>query len=126
LNISQVRYADVVVASLTGRVDHSNAEELRTGLAPVLEACARGRDKVVLNLGYLEYISSAGLRVLMLAARQAKDQGGDVVVANSQPVVQQIFEISRFNLLFKMFESVGPAIAELSPAASQAYSAKRA
>jgi len=116
----------VVVASLTGRVDHSNAEEFRTALAPVMQACAKGRDKLVLNFGYLEYISSAGLRVLMLAARQAKDQGGDVVAANFQPVVQQIFEISRFNLLFRMFESVAPALAELSPAASAAYGSKRA
>ena len=44
----------------------------------------------MLDLSGVDYISSVGLRVLMLAAKQAKKQGGTVVVANLQTVVREI------------------------------------
>lgn len=121
MELSQRRYSDVIVASVSGRVDHGNAEQLRTALWPLLDSCAPGRDKLLLDLGPLEYISSAGLRVLMLAARQAKAQGGTVAVAGLGTVVREIFEISRFNLVFRIFDSVAAALAELSAAAAASF-----
>jgi anti-anti-sigma regulatory factor len=59
----------------------------------------------------------------MLAEKQAKAQGGTIVVAAMQPVVKEIFEISRFTLVFETFPTVGEALAKLSPAALKAYRA---
>lgn len=118
MELSQQRYADVMVASVAGRVDHANAEPFKAALSPMLETCAEGKDKLLLDLSQLDYISSAGLRVLMLAARQAKAQGGTVVVAGLGTVVREIFEISRFNLVFRVFESVPLALADLSESAA--------
>jgi anti-anti-sigma regulatory factor len=59
----------------------------------------------------------------MLAEKQAKAQGGVIVVAAMQPVVKEIFEISRFTLVFDTFASVREALARFSPAALQAYQA---
>lgn len=120
MELSQQRYADVIVVSVTGRVDHANAEPFKAALSPMLDSCSEGKDKLLLDLSQLDYISSAGLRVLMLAARQVKAQGGNVVVAGLGAVVREIFEISRFNLVFRVFESVPVALAELSePAAAK-------
>ncbi len=69
----------------------------------------------------MDYISSAGLRCFMLAEKQAKAQGGTVVVAAMQPVVKEIFEISRFTLVFDTFATVRDAIAKLSPSALEAF-----
>ncbi len=118
MNLSDKRYSDVRVAQVSGRVDHSGAEAFRLQLWPLLRDCAAGRDQLVLDLSGLEYISSAGLRVLMLAAREVKPRNGCVVVASLQPVVREIFEISRFNLLFKVYPDVAQALSELSPAAA--------
>jgi anti-anti-sigma regulatory factor len=53
----------------------------------------------------------------MLAAKQARKQGGTVVVANLHSVVREIFEISRFNLVFECFSSVREALAAAAPRA---------
>ena len=69
------RFADTVVLFPEGRIDHATAEQFKAALAPHLATCAEGRDRVVIDMSGVEYISSVGLRVLMLAAKQAKAQG---------------------------------------------------
>jgi anti-sigma B factor antagonist/stage II sporulation protein AA (anti-sigma F factor antagonist) len=118
VELSQARYADVAVIAVSGRVDHANAEPFKTRLWPLLEACAKGRDKMVLDLAGLEYISSAGLRVLMLAAREVKPREGTLVVCCLQPVVKEIFEISRFNVVFRVYDDMRAALADLSERAA--------
>jgi anti-anti-sigma factor len=115
------RFAETVVLSPVGRIDHATAEGFRTALLAQLEATAPGSDRVVLDLGGVEYIASVGLRALMLAARQAKAQGATLVVAALQPLVREVFEISRFTLLFSVFPSVRDALATFSPAALVAF-----
>ena len=113
--------ADIVVAAPVGRIDHASAGEFAAALAPLLEACADGRGSIVLDLGGVEYISSVGLRVLMLAAKQVKPRRGEIVIASLQPVVREIFEISRFTVLFPSFATTREAVAALSPAALAAF-----
>jgi anti-anti-sigma factor len=71
----------------------------------------------VLDLSRLEYISSAGLRVLMIAAREAKARQGKLIAVALQPVVREIFEISKFTLVFQLFDSVQDALKQISPTA---------
>ena len=104
-----------------GRIDHTSSPDFRTALAPYLDRCAAEQDRVVLDLSGVEYISSAGLRVLMLAAKQARAQGGTAVVAALQPIVSEIFEISRFHLVLDVYPSTREALAALSPAALAAF-----
>jgi anti-sigma B factor antagonist/stage II sporulation protein AA (anti-sigma F factor antagonist) len=117
------RYAEVAVAAPTGRIDHASAEDFRLALEPLLAQCAAGRDSVLLDFGGVEYISSVGLRVLMMAAKQARAQKGTVVIAAMQPVVKEIFDISRFSFVFEAFDDVPAALGKLSPAALAAYQA---
>jgi len=76
---------------------------------------------MILDFAGVDYISSVGLRVLMLAAKQIREQGGTIVVASLQPVVREIFEISRFNLVFQCFGSVRDALSKISPGDIAAY-----
>ena len=115
------RFAETIVLSPVGRIDHATAEAFKTALLGQLEAAIRGRDPVVLDLGGVEYIASVGLRALMLAARQAKAHGATLVLAALQPLVREVFEISRFTLLFSVFPSVRDALAALSPEALVAF-----
>src|SRR5258706_4866307 len=97
-----------------GRVDNSTTDGLKSGLDAYVASCSAGGDRLVLDFSKVDYISSVGLRVLMLAAKQIREQGGSVVVAALQPVVREIFEISRFNLVFQCFGSVREALAKVS------------
>jgi len=123
MDLTPKRYADTVVLSPVGRIDHSNSEGFKTALAPFMARCASGQDRVLLDFVDVEYISSIGLRVLMLASKQAKTQGGSIGVAALQPTVKEIFEISRFTMVLDVFPSVREGLARLSPPALAAFDA---
>jgi anti-sigma B factor antagonist len=123
MDIKNKAYSNVLVVSPEGRIDHANSEDFRNSIAPFVERCKKDGERMVLDLGGVDYISSAGLRCFMLAEKQAKAQGGMIVVAAMQPVVKEIFEISRFTLVFETFATVPEAIGKLSPAALKAYKA---
>ena len=89
-----------------GRIDHSNAEAFRSALEPHLAGCKPDGYRIVLDLSHLDYISSAGLRILMIAAKQVKSQQGSIVVAEMQPVVREIFNISKFTLVFQCVDTL--------------------
>ncbi len=71
---------------------------LNTGTAPMLDTTLQQaidgeRQMVLLNMAQLEYISSAGLRVIFKAAKQMKAAGRSLAVSNRQPQVEKVFEI---------------------------------
>jgi anti-sigma B factor antagonist len=123
MEINNKPYGDVIVLMPQGRIDHANSEAFRTSIAPFVEKCAANGQKLVLDLAGVDYVSSAGLRCFMLAEKQAKAQGGTIVVAAMQPVVKEIFDISRFTLVFATFATVREALAKLSPTAAKAFDA---
>ena len=121
MNLSPRRFADVVVVSPVGRIDQSSADTFKDVLAPHLAQCTAGEDRLVIDLAGLEYISSAGLRVLMLAAKQSKAQGGTLLLTGLQPLVQEIFEISRFTMVFVITPTLRDALAKVSASALGAF-----
>ena len=114
IELSSARHGGTVVLSPRGRIDHASADAFKTALGPHLAQAGPGHP-LVLDLGGVDYIASVGLRVLMLASRQTRAQGGTISVAALQPLVREIFEISKFTLVFPCFASVAEALA--SPAA---------
>lgn len=99
------------VVAPASRIDQSSADGFQAALVPYLAACTKDGTPLVLDFSGVEYISSVGLRVLMLAARQTTAQGGRIAIAGLQPLVREVFEISRFNLVFKIFDDVAAAVA---------------
>jgi anti-sigma B factor antagonist len=121
MKLESQRYADTIVVAPTGRLDHDHCERFRAGLQPHLEGAASEARRIVLDLSGLEYVSSAGLRCFMLAAKQVGGQGGKIVLAALRPVVSEIFQISRFDMLFEIFPSVREALAAVSAPAAAAF-----
>ena len=113
MELASARHGDVVVLSPRGRIDHASADAFKEALEPHLAQAGPGRT-VVLDLGGVDYIASVGLRVLMLASRQARAQGGTITVAALGPLVSEIFQISKFTLVFPCFPTVADALADLA------------
>jgi anti-anti-sigma factor len=105
---------NITILAPRGRVDHASAEFFSAALKPHLAECKTGGMPLVLDFSGIEYISSVGLRALMLAARQAKAQNGRIAIAALAPMVKEVFEISRFNLVYRVFDQVDEAVAGLS------------
>jgi anti-anti-sigma factor len=118
-------YADVVVATAAGRIDFAGAQALEEALAPALEP-GSGVRGVVIDLGRVDYISSVGLRVLMVAAKALRARKSAIAVASLQPVVAEIFEISRFHHVVDVRGTVRDAIGAISAPALAAFDAARA
>jgi anti-anti-sigma factor len=116
-------YADTIVAAPLGRIDHRSAADLEAALTPLLAQCADGSAALVLDFAGVDYISSVGLRVLMIAAKQMRVQQARLSVAALQGVVAEIFTISRFDKVLVVSATLEEALAASSDAALAAYRA---
>ena len=123
MQLSNRRFADVVVAEPAGRIDYTNAETFKSALWPLLVQNRAERGAFVLDLSSVNYISSVGLRVLMLAAKEMNAEQRKIAIAAPQSVVREILEISRFNMILAIFPSVREALEQFSPGALAAYDA---
>ena len=124
MTLTSRRFANAVVLNAVGRLDQDSCDAFKGDLMSHVESSARDGGAIVLDLSGLEYVSSAGLRCFMLASRQAKAQQGRIVVAALQPMVQEIFEISHFNLVFQVFPTVREAVGAVSADAAAAFERK--
>ena len=88
---------------LRGRLDSETVALLDTELAGLADAPV---DVVVLDLGELEYISSAGLRSLFAARQGLGGQSRRIVLLNARPQVQKVFDIVKATDLAAVFASV--------------------
>lgn len=91
LNITKAKEDSKLTVTVEGRLDTTTAPELETALKEEIE----GVSELVIDLTDLEYISSAGLRVL-LAAQKIMMKQGKMVVSNPNDVISEIFEVTGF------------------------------
>lgn len=121
LQIATRHVADAVIATPLGRVDHQSAARFEAALMPLVAAAAPEGGAVVLDFSGVEYISSVGLRVLMIAARQMRDRQSKLLVAALQSVVAEIFAISRFDRILTVTATLDDAMVLCSAAALAQY-----
>lgn len=91
LNINKKKEGSKLTVAVEGRLDTTTAPELEASLKEDIE----GVEELLIDLANLEYISSAGLRVL-LAAQKIMMKQGKMVVTNPNDVISEIFEVTGF------------------------------
>jgi len=84
---------NVLIVSLQGKLNSSNAAQVE---AEILQHISRGVNQLLLDLGELDYISSAGLRVVLVTAKRLKQSAGVLVLCGIQNPIREVFEISGF------------------------------
>lgn len=99
----------VAVVKVEGRMD--------TGSAPAFEKCmlewmAQGHREFIIDLSRVDYISSAGLRSVLVAAKKARAAGGGMACCSLQGVVKKVFEVSGFAGLLPVYESLEKALGQ--------------
>ena len=99
-----------VVVSMEGRMDAGTAPEFEK---KVVDLISKGERAFLINLGKLDYISSAGLRSILAVAKKLKGQEGKIVFAGTKGSVEEVFKISGFSSMFKMFDSEENALKEI-------------
>jgi anti-sigma B factor antagonist len=97
---------NALLVAPTGRVDEATATEFAERLSELTETC---QNTLILDLEGIAYMSSRGLRALTLAQRRAKEVGTTIVLARPNPTMREILAISRYDLIFKVTETIEAA-----------------
>ncbi|MBP1928858.1 anti-anti-sigma factor [Methanolinea mesophila] len=101
----------VEVVKVEGRIDASSAPGMEAAINAPLE---RGVKKIVVDLSGVEYMSSAGLRVLLASLKKVRSLGGEMRLAGMQPFVKEVFDMTGFSRLFSVSATVEEAVKSLS------------
>lgn len=111
MQIAEQRQDGVDVIAPSGRIDTTTVGALDARLAPLLAAeCPR----VVIDFSGVDYISSAGLRLLLLAARRVQSTGGALVLCALGEPVRQVFHLAGFLPLFTIRDTRPAAVAQIA------------
>ena len=106
MEIQQESRGSVLIVRPIGRVDSQVSPIFEQSLTSSLEI---GRTKIVLDCARLDTISSAGLRVILSVAKRMRTEQGQFVLAAVKGSVKEVFEISGFNGLFKIYGTASQA-----------------
>lgn len=98
---------DVTIAAITGSLDSASSPAAQKALEAVIAGGAR---KLAVDFTGLDYVSSAGLRVLLGAAKQLKGSGGMLRMFGLNASVREVFEISGFATILPLFAGEGEAL----------------
>ncbi|CAN7731840.1 STAS domain-containing protein [Paenibacillus sp. LjRoot153] len=107
MNITEQLQDDIVLLSLQGRLDGNTSASLESAFAKLVE---QGKGKFVFNLQGLDYVSSAGLRSLLSAAKMVKVIQGKLALARMNEHVKEVFDMSGFSSIFKLYETEDEAV----------------
>jgi anti-sigma B factor antagonist len=110
MDISENSRDGALVISASGRLDSSTAGALEA----VLPARTREQKVVILDLAEVPYVSSAGLRVLLIGAKAARAAGNGLFITGLSPAVLEVFDISGFSKIFAIESDVDAALAKSS------------
>jgi anti-anti-sigma factor len=101
----------VLIVSIEGRMDAVSAPEFDKRCDEYL---LQGRNAFILDFRALEYISSAGLRSILILGKKLAARKGTLLIASAKDVVKEIFQISGFGALFPILDSVDAALQKAS------------
>ena len=114
MNIGEQKVDDVLVLSPEGRLDSNTAEAFEQR---VLGRIDDGEVRLVIDLSALEYISSAGLRVLLMAAKRIKSENGGMALCGLKEAIREVFEISGFLTILNIVDDMASAVAAVKGSA---------
>lgn len=107
MNITTRDVNEVKVVAMEGELDLDASQEAEKQLTQIRE---EGVKKMLIDLEKLEFISSAGLRVLLATAQEIKAAGGDLRVCNLNETVKEVFDISGFSTLLMCYDNEAKAM----------------
>ncbi|MCD6318667.1 STAS domain-containing protein [Candidatus Aerophobetes bacterium] len=102
MQITQKQEGEIYVFSLNGHFDARSAGEVENKLNSAISQKAQ---KLLIDLSGAEYISSAGLRVLLAIAKKLKEKDGQIKLCCLQPYVKEVFDVAGFTQIFKIYNT---------------------
>ena len=112
LTIEGERSSGTLIAKASGRIDGSNAREFQDALETFLEG--EEASSLVLDLEDLSYISSAGLRVILLVSKKLQKSSAQFGVCSLSVSISEVFQISGFDKIIKTHNTRADALSAIN------------
>jgi len=107
MNISKRSIGEILAVDIDGKLDTTTSSEALDQLLLCLEDSPA---RVLISLVSLEFVSSAGLRVILRVAKRVRAYGGTLKVSGAQGVVKDVLEISGFDSLLDLYDDEEQAV----------------
>ena len=107
LMIDEERIEDIVVLRVQGLVDSGTSQQMEEKLDQLV---SEGVVKIIVDLGKVDYISSAGWGIFVGEIKGVRQRDGDIKLAGMHPDVREVFDLLEFNTLLTPYNSKEEAI----------------
>lgn len=107
--LTTIELPNCIVLAMSKRLDGPHTKELESKVEELIHG---GTSRLLFDFQELDYINSAGLRILVMAYQQLQQSGGKVAVCCARDYIQEVFEISGYDRLFGMYNSRDAAVNE--------------
>ena len=110
MDIKETQHDDITLVSLAGRLDSSTSAQFEQYILTKVG----GQPRLIIDFSSLDYISSAGLRVLLLTAKKVKQGNGRLILCALKDHIHEVFEISGFLSILDVRASETDALAGMA------------
>lgn len=100
----------VICLTIVGRLDADSAPEAETTVKGFLK---EGSQRLLFDLSQMDYISSAGLRVILMVIKELRTKKGKVVLCGLTPYVKEVFDVSNFSSIIPIADSVEAGLQQM-------------
>ena len=107
MDINESNSGNTVIIQPVGRIDTNTSTEFEEKLVEILD---RSETNIVVDLSKIDYVSSAGLRVFLMAAKKLKSLSGNFILASMNDHIKEVFDISGFTPIFTITPDTASAV----------------
>ena len=111
MNVEHQVLDTVDLVFMSGRVDAQSAPGVNEEIVNILD---QGKNKMLINFKDLEYISSAGLRILIIIAKKLRASEGGLALCSLEEKIYEVFDVSGFTAIFQIYDTQEEAIKALN------------
>ncbi len=102
MQIHEKKENDMFILQPVGRLDSNTSQQFED----ILFKAIQGDQNIIVDFERLDYISSAGLRVILKATREKKLGSGNIILCSMKDYVKEVFEIAGFDTIFTIVQSL--------------------
>lgn len=110
MNMDAEKMEKAIIVTVSGRMDALSAPEFEKKVGGWMD---EGETNFIIDLAMLDYISSAGLRSMLILTKELKAKDGQLLLVALTDTVQEVFEISGFSSIIPICKSVESAIKQI-------------
>jgi anti-anti-sigma factor len=107
MEINEMKTESCIIIGIIGRLDTTNYGILEKQLKELIDA---RQIKILVDCSKMDYVSSSGLRILLMTLKSITQLNGKFVLCNLQENINEIFEISGFNSIFEIYPTQNEAL----------------